>query len=263
MTKNLTFNLRKPIRRLEEFCEVFNDLPANCDLQLQDIRENDEVFSYISISFEIPGVYSLVFNRDLVGKITGDDLLAINNFRSFWSERKNSFGEHFSFSAKDTDVLCVGSEHINPNKFSYYVGLRSVPQMKEQQVFNFNIKLKSGSCSQQYLLDCLMGLANTLLMDNGMISIAPSASIDDPVLIVSVFLCHPQRPSMQLYLNMDNSPALRILLGSFITKINLASHYGCPILLSCKDDFLNISVYASSDEKKLAELNRQLKLLNL
>ena len=73
----LTFKLRKPIQGLDQFCYVFNDLPAKCDLQLQDITENRDVFSYVSISFEIPDVYTFVFNRDLNIQITGDDLLGV------------------------------------------------------------------------------------------------------------------------------------------------------------------------------------------
>lgn len=258
----LTFKLRKPIQGLDQFCYVFNDLPAKCDLQLQDITENKDVFSYVSISFEIPDVYTFVFNRDLNIQITGDDLLAVNDFRHSWFLKKEFSDERFFFTALADNVLHLGRFRKPCKK-----NLDDCPVLcastvsDEDTLFDFDIKLKSGIFSSQWKLEYLLRLANIFLKQGGNFSISPSP--DASSLVMAVYLCHPSRPSMEFYLPLDKSAKLKDFNCDFMTKLNLASHYGCNILLSCHGDCLSISVYPSKDEKKLSQLLMLFKMLKL
>lgn len=254
--ETLTFKLRKPICGLDQFCYVFNDLPAICDLQLQDITENKkDVFSYVSISFEIPGVYTFIFNRDLQGQITGDRLLAVNYFRHFWLSKNKISDERFYFTALAENVLHLG--RFRKPKTPVLSSIVS----NEDTLFKFDIKLKSGIFSSQWKLEYLLQLANIFLEQGGNFSVSPSP--DASCLVMAVYLCHPSRPSMEFYLPLDESTKLQDLNCNFMTKLNLASHYGCNAHLSCHDDCLSVSVYPSKDEKKLSQLSMLFKMLNI
>lgn len=250
MTKDI-FHLRKPVKKLRQFCDVFNSLiskGATCNIQLQDVAEGENLFSYISVSFKTPEGYTFIFNRDLKEQASEDMLLAVHQLHR---EMENN---HLHFRSNGYKTLSIEATDVACESIQV---LPAFQMANGKNLLSFKVKLEKKVASVE--LANLFILANYLLLDNGNCFVSYSAETG---LILKVYLCHLTRPSMEFHIPINKSQNLEAL-RPFFSKLNFSSMSPvCLAVLNYQKNNLYITVFSNGNEQDNRKLEDLFKALN-
>lgn len=257
--------LRKNFKELNSLCAVFNQMVAEgakCEFALLDTGENLEPISYVSITFMLNNKRFLVLNRDLKRTISPDDLLGLKELKEYLS-----FGMLPCFST-DTDgtVLIISVEDALKSSRETILSSLSVLEEPDYSLSKVILDLNFVLCETNTYLKYLFKIANSMLLSgSSTISLPHTSEVkgdDSLILQLDVYLCHPERPSLQFFFALKNFSLRNV--WSDISKFNFACFYHFPVALSCSVSgfTVTVSLYESLNSSYADIVNRQFEIID-
>lgn len=263
---NFKFILRKPFKELNALCSVFNtvllDEKISCKFLLQDVIEKHQNFSYLSLIFEKGESKLFVVNRDLDRKISGDDLLKVNELNSYLSS-----SEYFAyFSSKDSGKILeisVSKDSSDIPKLNTPVIMDSVSVPNTSLILEMDFVVKQPFISLQKLVE----IGNSILSDgNAFIAVLPDENgksrenAKSYSFRLDIYLCHPKRPSLQLFLPLSDFSFQESYVN--ISKFNFASAYHSPTQVTFSSSRIMFDLYKSNWVSESKIIQRQFDILD-